>query len=473
MPNSLTANGLVLATRAELLTNMTTAMQTIYGSDINLSSDSPDGQALNLFVQAIGDVQDLVMAVFTSFDPDQAIGNALDQRCGINGIQRQGSTYSTTNITLVVTKQITLYGLDQTVNTPYTVTDNAGNQWVLLVTQTLAAGTYALLFRAANSGPVLATVNTITAPVTYVLGISSISNLSSQVSIGLAAETDAAFRIRRQGSTSLASSGFADALRAALKNVSGVTSSFVYENNTGSTDANGVPPRAIWVIVSGTAASADIANAIYKKRGGGVFMKGSIQYNVTQSDGTLFPVYWDTVSQVPVYVKFTATSIDGINQPNVALILSLLGTTVNGVSYLVPGVAAQVNTNQLVAAVQAIDPNCLVTNAGFSTALNGTYTPTLLVASKNQQFTIASANIIVTPITISPPSLSIGRGSTRQFAAAGGVGTKTFSFVTNASGGTITSAGFYTAGSSIGTDVIQVTDTAATPNTTQAVITVS
>lgn len=468
MPNSLTSTGLVLASRSELLTNMTASMQTAYGADINLSSDSPDGQALNIFVQAIGDVQDLLQAVYSSFDPDQAIGTALDSRVSINGLVRQAGTYSTTYVSITTARAVTLYGVDQTLQTPYTVADSAGTQWVLLTTTPInGAGTVSLLFRAVNIGAVLTTVGAITVPVTIVLGVTAVINNATYVTLGINAESDSALRIRRQGSTSLSAIGYSDSLRAALKNITGMSSSFVYENNTSATDGNGVPPKSIWVITSGTAANADIANAIYRKRGGGVFMKGAVQYNVTQSDGTLFPVFWDVVTQVPVVVRFTATSIDGINQPNVAYILTQLPTI------LIPSVAASMNTNTLIAAVQSIDPNCLVTNAGFSTSLNGTFTPTLAPATKNIQFTVLSSNIVITPIAVVPPSLSIGRGSSRQFTASGGVGNKSFSFQTNASGGTITTAGLYTAGSTIGTDVIQAIDQATSVNVTAVTIAVN
>ena len=74
MPNSLTATGLTLATQAELVAYYTQQYQQIYGSDTILTSDSPDGQLMNIFVQACLDLQDLVMQVYNSFDPDNAIG---------------------------------------------------------------------------------------------------------------------------------------------------------------------------------------------------------------------------------------------------------------------------------------------------------------------------------------------------------------------------------------------------------------
>jgi len=52
MPNVLDAEGLQTATREELVTYFTEKYQQIYGDDINLDSNTPDGQMLNIFVQA-------------------------------------------------------------------------------------------------------------------------------------------------------------------------------------------------------------------------------------------------------------------------------------------------------------------------------------------------------------------------------------------------------------------------------------
>ena len=187
MPNSLTAAGLTTATQNELINNLTTGFQAIYGSDITLDPDTPDGEAINLFVEAVIDNGDLQTNIYNMMDPDNAVGVVLDQRVAINGIQRQGATFTITNVTLVLGQLVpSLQGLDLFPSAPYTVQDNAGNQWQLLVTQTnLAAGTYALAFQAANPGQVLTVPNTITSAVTVVLGVTSINNPTTYTSLGL------------------------------------------------------------------------------------------------------------------------------------------------------------------------------------------------------------------------------------------------------------------------------------------------
>lgn len=361
MPNALTATGLILAPYAEWQDYFSVEYRRIYGTDINLGTSTPDGQLINVAIQAILDVQDLMMQVYNTVNPDNAIGVVLDQRVAINGIQRQGGTYTITPITAVVSESVNLYGLDQSAEEVFTVSDNAGNEWYLTETQLgLAPGSHVLTFRAAEPGAQLTIPNTITVPVTVVVGVESVNNPTSYTQLGINEESDAQLRVRRQRSVSLASQGYLAGLLASLENISGVTSAFVYENTGDTTDSDGIPGHSIWVIVAGTGADSEIAQAIYTKRNAGAGMYGEKFYNVVQVDGTIFTVYWDTVITRNIFIFFDATSIDGITSPNISAIRSDLLTG------LIPGVYDELNINGLGTAVQAIDPNTLVTNAGFS-----------------------------------------------------------------------------------------------------------
>ena len=399
MPNALTDTGLTTATQTELLTALKAAMQSIYGADINLNSNSPDGQITNIFVQSMLDVEDLLTQIYNSFDPDQAFGVTLDQRCAINGIQRQAGTYTVTNITIVTSQGLTLQGLDLYLTAPYTVQDSAGNQWQLQTTQTPAsAGTYVYAFQAAQPGATLTNIGTITQPVTVVLGVTSINNPTTYSTLGLDEESDSALRIRRQQSTALSSQGYQPTLIAALSNIPRVTFADVYENNSNGFDGlwtdvaypNGTPGHSIWPIVAGSGAAADIASAIYKKRNAGCGMRGEISFVITQTDGTPFTVYWDVVSPVNLYIQFSISSIDGINPPDKVTILAQLPTL------FTPAIFAEVNINQLATIVQQIDSNALVTNAGFSFSAMGPFTNTLTPLVRNNQFAVSSANINIT-----------------------------------------------------------------------------
>lgn len=467
MPNIIDANGLQTATREELVTQYTTDFQTIYGPDVNLDQDSPDGQMINIFIQSVLDLSDLLRQIYNGFDPDLAVGVTLDERVAINGIQRQAGTFTITNITVVTSQALNLYGLDQDTQPVFTVSDNAGNLWELQETENVpGSGTYVLIFQAAVPGAVLTTPNTITVPVTIVLGVTSVNNPTTYTSLGINEETDAAFKIRRQRSVSIASQGYLKGLLAALENINGVTSAFVYENNSNAIDVDGVPGHSIWVIVAGTGAPEEIANAIYQKRNAGCGMFGDIEYEVTQVDSTVFLVKWSDVESEELFIKFTATSIDGINLPNIAAIRSGL------VESFVPGVFQEVDINHLATKVQDIDPNCLVTDAGFGLTALGPFTNTLTPSAKNKQFSLQAPDIIIIPMQLLPVLSSIAASGSQQMTALGGFGAYTYSLLVNNSGGSINGSGLYTAGATNGViDTVKVLDTQGNIATAQVTVT--
>jgi uncharacterized phage protein gp47/JayE len=469
MPDSLTANGLTLKTQAELIADLTAFLKGIYGINIDVTAGSPDANAINIYCQGATDIRTIIQQVFTSFDPDQAIGTILWQRVGINGIQVQGGTYTTTPVSVTTDRALNLYGLDQTTNPVYYVTDNAGNKWNLITTQSVSGpGTASYQFQAANTGAISVLPNTITVPGLIVLGVTAINNPTIIGTIsGINQETDAALKIRRQQSVSLPSQGFQQGTQAALGNVPGVSYAKVYENYGQANPPYASPLNSIYAVISGSAAAADIANAIYVNRTEGCNMKGDQTYNVTQPDGTLFTIQWDIVVGIEVFIRFTATSINGTTPPNIAAIVAQLPTL------FVPGIAAEININQLATFVQQIDPNTLVTNAGFSLSDTGPFTNTLTPAALNYQFQIASEDIIVLPIILNPTTSIVPHNTgTVQFAALGGHGTYVYSFGTNNSGGLIDSGtGAYTAGPTPSTDTILVTDDLG--NTGTATVTVT
>jgi len=471
--SSIDAAGLHLDSLTTIVANLTASMQAIYGADINIDPSSPDGQWLNIIAQMVIDCQQLLQQINAMFDPDQAIGVILDQRVGINGIQRQGGTFTITNVTVTNNQSVTLYGVDQSLQQPFVVQDNAGTQWVLQSSIVIPNPvTQALSFQAVNPGAVLSAPNTITVPVTTVLGVVSVNNPTTFTTLGQNEESDAALKIRRQQSVALSSQGYLQGLLAALLNIPGMESAYVYENNTGTT-VNGVPGHSIWVITSGAATDAAIANAIYTKRNAGCGMKGSKFYSITQVDGTSFNILWDVVIPEDLFIKFTATPIGITALPNLAAIQSGL---VTGFS---PSVAQAVNIGALSTAVQTIDPNTLVTLAGFSTTSTGSFVNVQQPLGNNYQFAVQSANIIMLPIILIPginsgigSVPSVPRGSTQVYTSVGGYGTYTYSLKTNSSGGSITSVGLYTAGTTGSVvDVVKVVDSLS--NTTSVSVSVT
>jgi hypothetical protein len=301
-------NGLTIDSLQEIITFLEDGYREIYGNDIILDSNTPDGQLINIQAQFYRDLLEVLNQIYTGFDIDQAIGVVLDQRVSLLGIQRQGATFTQQQIEITVDNSVTLEGLDEAANdidgTGYTVADNTGTEFILLDTfNAPSAGTYNLTFRAKELGSITTTPNTITNPITEVLEVTNIDNPSGALEVGVNGELDSELKIRAKKSTANRSTGFIDGLTGLLLTTTGVTDVKVYENNTDVTDANGIPSHSIWVICEG-GANTDIANVIYNTINAGCGMKGNLTIDIVTINGSIFVAKFDRPTSKNLYIKF-------------------------------------------------------------------------------------------------------------------------------------------------------------------------
>lgn len=309
MTNIIDSTGIHTDDLQTIITRRTTEKQSIYGADINVDSNTPDGQQININSQAERDILDVAEDTYNSFDPDKAVGVSLDARCALNGVLRNGGTFSTTPINITVDRALTLSGLDADYSKPagvgFTVSDNLGNNWILISTYAFSgAGTVALSFRSGAIGAIASTPNTITNQTTIVVGVTAVNNPAAQSGLGQDTETDAELRIRRMQSISLPALGYLDSIRASLLQIEDVTDAKVFENFGSTTDIYGIPPHSIWAIING-GTDAEIANVIYKKKSYGCGMFGTEAYTITKAQGDTIIINFDRPVAEILYIKFS------------------------------------------------------------------------------------------------------------------------------------------------------------------------
>ncbi|MDD5301497.1 MAG: baseplate J/gp47 family protein [Elusimicrobia bacterium] len=273
--NSLTAGGLTIQQQPDIVAELTTGYTSIYGADINLGPNTPDGQMMNIYATALEDNLELLQSVYNMFNLINAYGVQLDNMGQLLGLIRQAGTYTQAQVLVTVSQAVTLPGQDVLVSNPsatvFTVADEAGNQYQLVASHVFSgAGSATLTFAAVDIGQILTSANTITAILTPLLGVTSVNNPSTSSDVlGTNEETDSAFRVRMAQSFQLAAVGPADALRAALLNVPGILDAYVPENDTGGI-VDGVFSTGIMTVVNqGSVADADVAQVIYAKKGMG------------------------------------------------------------------------------------------------------------------------------------------------------------------------------------------------------------
>jgi uncharacterized phage protein gp47/JayE len=391
MPNILDANGLQVASVAEITAALTSAFQSIYGSDINVNSNSPDGQLIGILAQNIQDVLEILLQVYNSFNIDSAFGTTLDARVAMSGVQRKQGTFTQAQVNVVVSQALSLTGLDAVIANPnltaFTVSDDAGNQFQLVTTHAFGgAGNATLTFQSAVIGQIQTTQNTIQTIVTSQLGVTSVNNPSTAGDIqGLPEETDPQLKIRRASSFSLQAIGPADALRAALLNDADISDAYVVENDTNGT-VNGVTAHSIWVIVTG-GTGPEIGQVIYAKKSPGCGMVGAQSQIIARPQGNSFTAQWDYSLTQALTIRATLTpKIPGQT-------FDLAGDAIKLANALIYKLGQSPNIGDVVVAMQAIEPEAILSVVNVSKDGGATWQNIVSPDTAQKYFTVSSANI--------------------------------------------------------------------------------
>jgi len=382
--NTIDLYGIQTKTLADIIASLTAAFQTIYGSDVNLASNSPDGQLLNQIALMCLDHANLVTQDYSSKDPDQAVGVALDSVSQLCGLTRRGGTYTIVNITVTTDRNVNLTGIGS--STPFTISDATGNLFQLINSASLTTGANTLAFRAVDIGNVQISLNTLITITTPILGVLSVNNSSAPTTQGVDQETDAAFRLRRQAAVALPASSALAGLLGGLQTVTGLVQAIVRENTGASADADSVPGHGIWVITDG-GAIADIAAMIYKYRPLGVPMAGAVTSTVTQVDGSTIVMRFDTAVAQDLYIAFTATSKSGGSLDTAAIKAYLAANLSYGIYEI-----ADVST--IIKMVYDFNPDAVVSLAGVSNTA-GSYLTTKLPAAKKNKWAVSADHITI------------------------------------------------------------------------------
>jgi len=253
MTNIIDANGITIDSLDDLITQYSNALRNIYGSDIVLDPESPDGLLVNFLAQVTRDASEFAVKLYNAESLNSAVGSLLDQKVAWFGITRKPASYTYVNVNIATTNNVNLVGMDANIDPPaniYTVQDESGNLFYLSTSVSLSANTItSCSFRAESSGAILVPSGSINTPVTYNQNISSINNPNAQYVIGEEEESDTELKWRLKSSYYLASQGFCEGMRATLLNYDDIEDAFVVDNPTNTTDALGIPAWSVWVIV--------------------------------------------------------------------------------------------------------------------------------------------------------------------------------------------------------------------------------
>ena len=285
----------------QLLEELNDEVKSIFGDNFNVSPESPDGQINGVISESNANLWEIAEDSYNAFNPSAAIGVTLSNLVQLNGITRLAATSSRA--------QLTLTGTAGTVvpDGSLVSTSDTGDQFSTEVSVTLdGAGNGSVFASAINTGPITALSGTITEIDTPITGWSSVNNLSD-AQVGTNEETDVELRSRRERSVARDAQAIIDAILAGVANVEGVTQTVVLENDTNSTDPNGLPPHSFQVIAVG-GIDEEIANVIWLKKPAGILSFGSTTVQIIDSQGIPHDISFSRSTTVDIYVEVDLTT---------------------------------------------------------------------------------------------------------------------------------------------------------------------
>ncbi|MFJ7312509.1 baseplate J/gp47 family protein [Pseudomonas sp. NPDC098747] len=298
----ISATGISAPSYAEILEYLKASYRSIYGADTYLEPDSQDGQFLAVIALALSDANAAAIAAYLSFSPNTAQGAGLSSNIKLNGIRRGKPTNSQADLTIIGQAGTSISnGLAQ---------DDQGLKWALpSVVVIPTPGTITVTATCTTVGATPAGAGKINQIATPIRGWQSVTNATA-ASPGSAIEEDATVRRRQKNSVALPSRTVLNGTVGVVADLPGVTQCVPNENDTDATDAKGIPPHHIALVVAGGDVQA-IAQAIALKKTPGTGTFGNTSASVIDQYGRPVTIRFFRPTPVPITVAISVRALAG------------------------------------------------------------------------------------------------------------------------------------------------------------------
>ncbi|MDK9607120.1 baseplate J/gp47 family protein [Lelliottia wanjuensis] len=324
----LTPQGYVADQMDDIFDEFVKGLKGIYGDDILVDADDPDGEFAGILAQMRADVEGVILAIYQANDPDNATGVWLEQKVAYAGVERRDASYS-------YLRDAQIDGdAGKIIKAGFIVKDPTGIQWITETDATIGSDNTVLHdFRSQDPGQFVVAAGVSLDIVTITSGVDS-AKTTEQSELGYEEETDPQLLSRFYKSRSKPSQNAVDGTVGDIFAIMGVIDVVALENYSDSVDENDVAPHTVNYVVDGGDQNA-IAQAIYNNWPG-TGLQGAVSVQVVRprsgrTVNILFdrPMAIDMAAQITVGRRKNFTSIDtaGI-QSNVTSMVFGIGESV-------------------------------------------------------------------------------------------------------------------------------------------------
>ncbi|EJF89123.1 baseplate J/gp47 family protein [Bartonella tamiae] len=357
-------NGTIVPDTAETLEEVREEFRNAFGSDLDVSPETPQGVLITAETKARDSVIKQNAALANQINPNLAGGIFLDSIWALTGGKRVAATPS-------ILRAVRLYGQPGTLIASGTQARIGHDgplfeliQSVMLDEKGEADGT----FQALENGPISVAPKALDTIVTPILGLENISNpLAAE--IGQALKSDQEARLRRRKTLALQGVALPEAIISGLydkKNLKGVKSLSFLENTSNQPlkiDGVTLAPHSIYACVDG-GRDDEIAAQLLHKKSLGCGWNGAITVDVKDPiGGQIYPVSFDRPERIKIWAKVslrnTKASIDPFRIVRDAMLQYARGELEGEEGFLV---GSNVSSFELASAINAKMPAIYVSN---------------------------------------------------------------------------------------------------------------
>lgn len=311
----LTPQGYVADQLTDILEQFISGLKSIYGNDVLVDADDPDGQLAGILAQMRADIEGVILLIYQANDPDNATGVWLEQKVAYAGLERREASYS-------YLRDVLFKGEPRTqIKSGALMKDDSGEQWLTETAVTLGDdGTAVNDLRSQDLGQFTVAAGTELQIVTLINGWDS-ATVQTVPTSGNEEETDPELLNRFYHSRSKPSVNAVDSTVGDIYALPDVKSVIPLENRGDEVDSDGTNPHTVRYIIDGGDNDL-IAQAIYNNWPG-TGLQGDIEVDVIRPrSGRSVSILFDRPTPVDMQAVITVgrrkdfTTIDDVSIAN-------------------------------------------------------------------------------------------------------------------------------------------------------------
>lgn len=306
MPIQYDSQGIITQTLSEIINERENTLKTVMGEEFIIDKTSPIGNMELADSNSEVLIHELIAYLIPNqIDAKTATGIFLDAICEKNRIYRKQANYTTLDLVIEGDKNTQFLSGD------ITITDSTSGLYYDLNEDCTIGDdnkVYAQ-FKCQSIGdyyPLSSTTFEIQTPMAGLTSV-TLDSENSNLVVGNFTETDDELRRRRELSISLNSTSILESIKSAIYSLDGVKYVVPFENDTETTNTDGLPMKSFEMVVYG-GDEDEITDTIFNKKPVGTRAYGTTVKVKTDSEGSLYNIGYTKATQINIGMEIKVKS---------------------------------------------------------------------------------------------------------------------------------------------------------------------